>query len=159
MTKAKIPLIIVCVLTALTVIFIFSRSIPDKVDSDKESSRVVELFELVFGKGNVNAKFVRKLAHFTEFAALGAELSVLLWVLRKKSFQAYLNVTFTASAVALCDETIQIFSGRGPRVQDVWLDISGAAFGIALLLGIRTIVDSVSKKKNGYAPSHKDVKA
>lgn len=69
MTKAKIPLIIVCVLTVLTVIFIFSRSIPDKVDSDKESSRVVELFELVFGRGNVNAKFVRKLAHFTEFAA------------------------------------------------------------------------------------------
>ena len=78
MTKARIPLIIVCILMALTVIFIFSRSIPDKVDSDKESSRVVALFELVFGEGNVNGKLVRKLAHFTEFAALGAELSVLL---------------------------------------------------------------------------------
>lgn len=146
MTKARIPLIIVCILTALTVIFIFSRSIPDKVDSDKESSRVVALFELVFGEGNVNGKLVRKLAHFTEFATLGAELSVLLWVMRKKSLQAYLNVTFAAATVALCDETIQIFSGRGPQVQDVWLDISGAVFGIALLLGIRAITFAAKAK-------------
>lgn len=145
MTKTRIPLIIVCALTVLTVIFIFSRSIPDKVESYRESSLIVALFELVFGEGNVNGRLVRKLAHFTEFAVLGAELSVLLWVIRKKSLQAYLNIIFAAATVALCDETIQIFSGRGPQVQDVWIDIFGAVVGIALLLGIRAMAFAIKE--------------
>ena len=37
------------------------------------------------------------------------------------------------------DETIQIFSGRGSAIRDVWLDFSGAAAAILILAAIRVL--------------------
>lgn len=34
--------------------------------------------------------------------------------------------------IAFIDETIQIFSGRGPQIADVWLDVLGAFCGAAI---------------------------
>lgn len=34
--------------------------------------------------------------------------------------------------IAFIDETIQIFSGRGPQIADVWLDVFGAFCGAAI---------------------------
>ena len=38
------------------------------------------------------------------------------------------------------DETIQIFSGRGSAVSDVWLDFSGAAAAILILALARALL-------------------
>ena len=76
---------------------------------------------------------LRKLAHFTEFACLGA---CFLW--RSKMLSKKLWVPFAASILVACiDETIQLFvPDRGPAVRDVAIDGAGAACGIlALLLG------------------------
>lgn len=70
--------IVIIIFIALTVIFIFSQSIPDIPSSKAESEKVLELvepiLEPVVGKNNVTDHFVRKLAHFAEFFVLGAEL-------------------------------------------------------------------------------------
>lgn len=34
---------------------------------------------------------------------------------------------------AVMDETIQIFSGRGPLVSDIWVDLLGIAIGMGII--------------------------
>ena len=41
---------------------------------------------------------------------------------------------------AFLDETLQIFSGRGSMVADVWLDFAGVVFGVAVITLGRWIV-------------------
>ena len=80
---------------------------------------------------------LRKIAHFTEFAALGAALSWRFGMLEKRKMMA-LVYGFGAACV---DETIQMFvPDRGPGIRDVVIDTCGVAAGIGLLLLGYTIV-------------------
>ena len=133
------------VLAGLTVAFILSRSMRGKVASDGESQWVTDLLREIFHSDSSSHAFVRKLAHLTEFFSLGTELSGLLWLERRRSVQSYLNIWFAGELCALLDETVQIFSGRGPSVADVWLDTAGATCGIFLLLGIRVLCGKVRR--------------
>lgn len=152
---------ILAAVIVLTLIFIWGHSLVDRENSAKESGFVLRLLtpvlELVLGKGNVTEHFVRKLAHFGEFFVLGAEL---LWFFSLSAaetagadgcfdhFPVRPGLTALAHGMfaAFTDETLQIFSGRGSQIPDVWLDIAGAAAGI-LLFGIimRTIITVRSK--------------
>lgn len=127
-------------LVILTVAFILSRSAKGKTASDGESLWVTELLRRIFRNDGISHAFVRKLAHFTEFFLLGAELSFLLWAERRSGLQWYVNGWFSGLLCALCDETVQIFSGRGPAIADVWLDTAGMTCGLLLLLGVRLMV-------------------
>ena len=74
---------------------------------------------------------VRKLAHFTEFACLGALFTWLFGMLSKPLLIA-LPCGFL---VACVDETIQRFvPDRGPAFRDVLIDTSGVLVGIGLLI-------------------------
>ena len=73
---------------------------------------------------------IRKLAHFTEFTALGATLGWLCGMLGKGRLRPFVYGVLAASA----DETIQRFvPDRGPSVKDVLLDSCGVLTGIVLL--------------------------
>ena len=92
------------------------------------------LLEVFVGKGNVTEHFVRKLAHFTEFFALGAEFSLLI-ITGKKVSTAGVSLSLLAGLIsALSDETVQLFFERGSSVKDVWLDFSGFCTALALIL-------------------------
>lgn len=74
---------------------------------------------------------LRKVAHFTEFACLGAFLSRFLRLIKKPCWLALGG----AFLVACCDETIQRFvPDRGPSLKDVLIDTSGATVGMIILL-------------------------
>ena len=74
---------------------------------------------------------LRKLAHFTEFACLGALFTWLYSMLHKPVWLALISGFLVASA----DETIQRFvPGRGPSVWDVMIDTSGVLLGFVLVL-------------------------
>lgn len=135
------------ILIGITVIFILTRSMSGQSASQSESQRITDLIRAILGTEKISDAFVRKLAHFAEFFALGAELSASLWLAGRRTPQAYGNVWFAGVLVALCDETVQIFSHRGSQVQDVWLDIAGATCGILLLFGIRAIAGTVRRKQ------------
>lgn len=126
--RRKIPFILVL----LTLAFIWGQSCLPTAASRKESLGILELLqpylELIFGKGNVTHYFIRKLAHFIEFFLLGCFLSALFPLTWKMRIPAM----GLALLAGLLDETIQIFSGRGDQISDVWLDFSGAAAGILL---------------------------
>lgn len=77
--------------------------------------------------------YIRKAAHFTEFAALG--LSLRLWFAALgKPRRALLPAWLLATLYAGTDELHQMFvDGRGPALLDVAIDSLGALCGAALV--------------------------
>lgn len=144
----------ICVMLALAVIgFIFTNSAQKTAESTKVSLDVTAKIETAVERSglqdttlsqNVSPRYVRKAAHAVEFFALGATLFLTAVILHKKlRFQAVWNILAVSLFVAVTDESIQILSERGPRVQDILLDFCGAAAAILLCglvyYGIRAI--------------------
>ena len=85
--------------------------------------------------------FLRKAAHFSEFALLG-----LLYCGRHRLArqETPLHLMGFGLAVACIDETIQIFTpGRASSLIDVWIDTSGFALGLAVILTAYTIYNKI----------------
>ena len=123
-------IIIVC-----NILFIWGNSLlPGSVSGAISKFVSYVVFEVILGRpggGGDGHGLLRKVAHFTEFACLGAFLSRFLFLLRKPRLLALAG----AFLVACCDETIQRFvPDRGPSFRDVLIDTSGAAVGMILLL-------------------------
>lgn len=125
-----------------TVAFIWGHSMMPADLSSNESGWVMAVIkpflELFVGKDNVTAHLVRKLAHFTEYFVLGAELALFFtWLkspaLDSRKWLRWVLPLLIGLCVASLDETIQIFvDGRGPAVTDVLLDFSGVCAGVLL---------------------------
>ena len=130
---------VLCLLAVLAALaFIWGNSLDSAVESSLKSGRMRELIqpllELLVGQGNVTDHLVRKLAHFTEFAVLGALLLLLTAAAFRVRLQSVVNCLFFLTLAALTDETIQIFvPGRGPGIRDVCIDSCGAVAGMLLL--------------------------
>ena len=144
----KIPRTILIICTVLTLLFIWVQSVLPGDISSQQSGFVMGIvrpfLELFTGKGNVTEHLVRKLAHFTEFSVLGVEAGFIFgFYLRERSsnmWSALLKAVASCAFAALIDETIQVFSGRGPAITDVWIDTAGAALGAAIVLLILSLV-------------------
>lgn len=115
--KAQIALLI------LTLAFIWGHSCMPVSASAAESGRALELLrpilELFVGEDNVTDHLVRKLAHFAEFGALGIQL---FFLQRDRSWERATRSVGLAFLTAFFDESIQMLSGRGDQIIDVWLD-------------------------------------
>lgn len=138
MNRRRAAGILLWILLAATLTFIFTRSMKSAEDSSAESLRVLALVRPILQPlfGDVTEHIVRKLAHFTEYCALGMELSGLLICFRRLNPHMFLHCLSFAFFTAAIDETIQIFSQRGSQLQDVWLDFAGAVVGIAVVCAI-----------------------
>ena len=114
--------------------FIFSNSMQIGVVSEGASGRVLRLVQRVLTRlgmpglaSHITMHFIRKLAHFCEYALEGFLLMLCLRV--------YTRPILGGLLTALTDETIQLFSpGRSSQVLDVWLDFMGVLAG--LLVGL-----------------------
>ena len=93
---------------------------------------IADLFGGEQGATEEGHHLVRKLAHFSEFAALGAVFWLLSGEYTKDRAKRAISTAFVGVFVPLSDETIQIFSGRGPALADVWLDAAGYVVGTVL---------------------------
>lgn len=77
---------------------------------------------------------LRKIAHMTEFAALGAELCLIGFLHKWPKSQ----VVLCGLGVSLMDETIQLFvAGRNGAIRDVWIDMLGFFLGLMICVRIR----------------------
>ena len=144
-------LVIVFMLIALTIGFIWNNSIPNIATSAGISNGFLEFFrpvlKFLLPEKLLNSNGIRKTAHFVEFFLLGAEFAALLLILRARSLKNALLLLGAGLAVACVDETIQIFAFRGSSVKDVWLDTCGALCGIVAVLLIAFIVQKIKEKK------------
>lgn len=129
---------------ACWVAFVWGHSLVQGPDSALESGRVVALLRPLFEAAGVldvdlMTFVVRKCAHFSEYAVLGA-LACGLWGSLPPASRC--PAWLAAAAVALvpvADECIQLFvPGRSGTARDVLIDLSGALFGaVALSLAAR----------------------
>ena len=137
MKQTKTRMRLCTALLVLNVLFIWGNSLLPSQISGAISGWVRDVLSAILGGGDGQAPIIsgdgvlRKIAHFIEFACLGAGFGWLLAMLKKPVAYSLL-CGFT---VACVDETIQCFvPGRGPRITDVLLDTAGVACGLGLLL-------------------------
>lgn len=132
MTKNKRP-ILYTILLLLVLGFIWGQSCAGAKKSTGESRFVTEhivqpAVRAVAGERAADFftdELVRKLAHVAEYTVLGFILGLLL---RNKKPRFWLTVLL-GLAVAFLDETVQIFTGRGSALVDIWIDLIGVTLG------------------------------
>ena len=155
--------ILLILLIALNLIFIWGNSLLDQTDSGKVSSEVTEIIrpilEPIVGEDNYTGGIVRKLAHFVEFGVLGGLLSLLmnrLHLKRNLSRSLLLPYLLLFGLIsAMIDETIQLYTNRGSQVLDVWLDYAGVAVGFAATHTVTmAILVIIKKRKASISHSH-----
>lgn len=138
---------VVLIAAAAAVCFIWGNSIMPASESDAISKGLVAFLSEKLG----NVSFIevpdnntmRKIAHAVEFSVLGMIVTVLL----RGIFRAGCGWTLAAGmAVALTDETIQMFSsGRSSSVRDVWIDTGGFVCGMLAVLAVMLLWRAVRR--------------
>lgn len=134
MIRTKKRMTVCGALTVLCLAFIWGNSLLPGEISGAISDEVGHILELLLPEEELlpeAAAFpLRKLAHFTEFTALGLCLTWLFGMLRKGRLPAFL----CGAAAACLDESIQLFvPDRGPSLRDVGIDAGGVLTGMILL--------------------------
>lgn len=133
---------------AATVAFIWQQSTLAPAESAETSNAVGNVLLTLFGGtplGSFLSRYLRKIAHFVEFFALGLECEAYLvgrHTLRGTLFQLLFGL-----AVAATDEFLQIFTGRGSALSDVLLDFCGHLAGVAFLFLAVGFVSFLNKKR------------
>ena len=113
-------------LTVFWVLFIWLQSILDAALSSMESGFLLALVQHIFPF--VTEHMLRKAAHFTEYAVLGALLHGAMRADGRPRLGAF--QTAFGLLTAMADETIQLFSaGRSGQITDVWIDFAGFLTG------------------------------
>lgn len=141
----------IVLLTAMlgTLVFIFVNSALPPELSDEQSAAVggfitslipedTKLYDFV-------TEYIRKIAHFTEYGLLGIEVSVYIMLYAKKRGRAVLTALPIPLFVGFTDETVQILSGRGPAIADVWIDIGGFMFFGSISFGVLVAAFAIAK--------------
>lgn len=153
LTAAEWQVLIFGLLTVLAVTFIFNNSLQGPEESNSRSGVIMRFLRSILDPhGKIPQEtfhwFVRKAAHFSEFAALGFSLFGLANGIRRKWEHRLPGfVLFAALAVAVCDEFIQSFTGRTCSVRDVLIDFSGALCGILFSKALFIILQTIRKKR------------
>lgn len=122
--------LIIALIVGMTV-FIWCNSVIGREDSAQMSGGLVAWLESLLHT-DISELFIRKAAHFCEYAVLGILYGIKFRQGRKNGQWIY-NYTMAGLATAVADESIQILSGRGPMVVDVLLDLCGFAAGFWIL--------------------------
>ena len=150
-------LILFGILTAAVMTFIFTHSMLSKEDSSQQSAIWFALLKPILDPNNIHSdellhNFVRKMAHFAEFGALGVCVggftTNLGWLHGKRYISLPMLITLLT---AVCDEFIQFFFDRGSMVTDVVLDYSGALTGLLVVAAFVRMQAKLSSKKK---PEH-----
>ena len=134
MIRTKIRMRFCTALLVCCLAFIWGNSLLPGSISGAISDGVKEILESLFPGGETSPSessfLLRKMAHFTEFAALGACLGWLFGMLEKGKIPPFL----WGAAAACVDESIQLFvPDRGPGLREVFIDCSGVLAGLILL--------------------------
>ena len=139
-----------CALVVAMLVFIWGNSFVPGEISGEISGGIFEVVSDLFAVFGDKGQFVlRKLAHFSEFTALGFFLTG-LW--RNSSCREQVTVPLLLGLAAACiDETVQIFSpGRGSSLIDVWIDFSGVCLGFLLSRLLRHLLDRKAARKGPH---------
>ena len=137
------------VLIALNILFIWGNSMLSKEQSHNLSAFFRDILRGIFdssgGSDVISDHTVRKAAHVFEFLVLGVLLTLFYG---KSKLRNCLMIIGGGVSVAAIDETIQIFSGRGPAVKDVLIDACGCLIGFLIVMLIKRMRSTKSAANN-----------
>ena len=141
---------------AATVAFIWQQSTLAPAESAATSDAVGEVvIRLVGGKetaaGSFFDRFLRKIAHFTEFAVLGLESEAYLWR-HRTPLLTLLQFAF-GLLIAGADEFLQLFTDRGAAFTDVLIDLSGFALAVLSLHILLRLITLIRNHRKGGTPA------
>ena len=148
--KVKIAKMILLALIVATLLFIFIQSMLPPEKSSAESDAVGDVIEEIIPPDTETGAFIqlnlRKIAHFVEFALLGVLVS--LYVSFFMNRPAFIAFSYPAALItAFFDESIQMFSGRGPAIFDVWIDFLGFFIFASIVYSIFFTVSFIVKRR------------
>ncbi len=126
--------IVTTVLLCLCIVFIFHNSLEGAdVSGDRSFQLTQTMNSWFFGRIHMllMEQFIRKLAHFLEYALEGVLVVSVIWAYELKVCRYVCHAALFGVLTALIDETLQLFSdGRAALVRDVWIDFGGFLFGV-----------------------------
>lgn len=140
-------------ITAGLIAFAFIHSSMPADESGAESAATMGFLQNIFNALGINFELtdhiVRKLAHFTEYTAIGIMLMNTAYSFNKsRPYVFYPHILFAGLFSAIIDETIQLnVPGRAGMITDVLLDFSGVLTGTIVMLLILTVYKAISKKE------------
>ena len=158
--KKKYLNIALWVIAAIWIGFIWWNSSKPGTESGAMSGSVTDMVNAIVNKIfpsiEISHHFIRKFAHFSEFAVLGSLLCVstsfAFGISRASSVKKHLLSLIAlpcAITVAAIDECIQLFvPGRAGAFGDVLIDSSGAATGVLLVFAILLLIRLLHKKES-----------
>lgn len=146
--KLIIARVILTVLTIAAITAIFYNSSLSAVESTEQSSSLTEWMNSFLSFLHiplaVTETFVRKAAHFTEYALLGTLLTVTVYLYAQRCRRTLLTALPTGALIAVCDELIQLFpAGRSCEARDMLIDFCGVLCAALLI----TLVISCKEKR------------
>lgn len=146
----KFSKILLILLIIFTVASIFMQSTKSKEESKSDSDKVGEIIEEIIPPETPAGDYVqtnlRKIAHFIEFFLLGIEVSLFVSLFHFSKIFVPSSLVF-GLLVAAIDETIQIFSKRGPSVRDVMIDFSGFLVSALIIYTLSSLIKVISQKR------------
>lgn len=130
--RKKITFWVFAILSIALTAFIFSNSLRAGEESSAQSDIVTDLANKLLGSFGISIEpqelshFIRKLAHFSEYFALGLTSAVTLSVFKKRFYMIFSPIYCVI--IAICDEFIMqaMTIGRAPMWKDVLIDSTGA---------------------------------
>lgn len=145
-TKRKIGAVIFWIFTAAVAVIIFLFSNEDGNESQQVSQNFLSVIIEYIGN-IISHNVLRKIAHFSEYAALGFSVcGAIYFTFDKNKFYIPL---IPCILYAVSDELHQYFiPERACRLFDVFVDSCGSSLGILIFLLILLIAKSVSNRKN-----------
>ncbi len=122
---------ILTVMLIVVLAFIWGNSLLPGEQSAEVSNGLSDFIARLFGITTEDLGIIiRKAAHFSEYAVLGAVVYLLLKSKGKKEKELVLYCAVCMLLFPLIDETIQlIIPQRNGAVLDIWIDISGYVVG------------------------------
>ena len=150
--KVKHWIYLFAILSLLTVMFIWGNSLKSIPESSAQSSAIADKVQSVVDpQQKVEPpefhNLIRKCAHGVEFFLLGifvCGFTVCLgYEMDKKLISLPLLIVLL---VAVADEWIQVYTGRGSRVTDVLIDFAGGLAGLLIAAIFYQLIVRMQKK-------------
>ena len=127
------------ILICLNLVLIWGNSMVTAADSSAMSGGILEFLGQFFPMLLTEAghTFLRKAAHFSEFALLGLLFCGRYRLVHRTTPPHLIGFGLAAACI---DETIQIFTpGRASSLIDVWIDTAGFALGFVVIFAVSAI--------------------
>lgn len=153
-------LLVVQIILILIIAFVWGNSLLSGQKSGEISGGITELISRFLGIASEKlGHLVRKTAHFSEFAALGATLSLLLIWKGQRGAMYFMPLAIGMMAFPLIDETIQVFTPeRGPSIGDIWIDMVGYFLGAVAIYLIHKLIVFCKRRRKEKEKNKKTAK-